>query len=279
MKGFMKDDKFHPIRDTKGVRKSRDQSAKTVGIKIERKARTVSSYKLPVVNFSRNYWGFETDDDGKIMKLRLGNWVDAGWHWDGDEDDILGYLIRINHSKVRDEFIESMEEAGADYMKLKPLLIKKVEDGSWLYEMTGDNNRWHFHGDIDEGAMVNEEFDYFKEESIYSDEELEKISDEMWNQSYTYEFEDFQEDYGDEIKKEMKEMIKTSDSYKEFFEKMNDENFQYNITENYVQGAQDKVRTAIHEAVEKLKKSGEIHTDRKEKTENEIAKGSQKRLS
>src|SRR3990172_9592273 len=32
MKCFMKDDQFHPIRDTKGVRKSRDQNTKVVGI-------------------------------------------------------------------------------------------------------------------------------------------------------------------------------------------------------------------------------------------------------
>jgi uncharacterized coiled-coil DUF342 family protein len=148
-----------------------------------------------------------------------------------------------------------------------------------LYEITGDNNRWHFHGDIDEGAMVNEEFDYYKEESIYSDEELEKISDEMWNQSYTYDFEDFKEDHGDKIKKEMREMIKTSDSYKTFFDKMNDETFTYQMTEDYVEGAQEKVRKAILDAIKKLKESGEIHTDRKEKTEKEISKGSQKRLS
>ena|SRR3972149_3138524 len=43
MKGFMKDDKFHPIRDTKGVRKSRDQSTKQEGIKIRKQRMTVSS--------------------------------------------------------------------------------------------------------------------------------------------------------------------------------------------------------------------------------------------
>ncbi len=38
MKGFTKDGKFHPITDYKGVRKSRDQSTKTKGVKF-RKAR------------------------------------------------------------------------------------------------------------------------------------------------------------------------------------------------------------------------------------------------
>ena len=33
MKGFTKDNKFHPITDYKGVRKSRDQTTKTEGIR------------------------------------------------------------------------------------------------------------------------------------------------------------------------------------------------------------------------------------------------------
>lgn len=41
MKGFTKDGKFHPITDYKGVRKSRDQSTKTEGVKI-RKDRDVT---------------------------------------------------------------------------------------------------------------------------------------------------------------------------------------------------------------------------------------------
>ncbi len=42
MKGHMQDGKFHPHTDyKKGVRKSRDQSTKSVGIKLERKAREV----------------------------------------------------------------------------------------------------------------------------------------------------------------------------------------------------------------------------------------------
>ena len=40
MKGFTKDDKFHPIRDVKGVRKSRDSNAKTVGVNRDQSAKT-----------------------------------------------------------------------------------------------------------------------------------------------------------------------------------------------------------------------------------------------
>ena len=261
MKGFIKDDKFHPIRDTKGVRKSRDQSAKTIGVKIERKARTVSSSKLPDVSLSRNYWGFETNEDGEITKLRLGNWVDAGWHWDGDEDDIVGYLVRINKSQVRDEFIETMEKNDLDYMKLKPLLLKKVENGTWLYEISGDNVRWHFKDDIDEGAMSDDQLKFSieqEEETEFTDDEKNLIGRELWDFDTNYEFEDFERDYGDRIKKEMKEMIRDSNTYEEFFEKMDDEKFTYQINEDYILSAEDKIRDGLFKAIEKLRKEGRI---------------------
>lgn len=52
MKGFKdSSNKFHPITDSKkGVRKSRDQSAKSQGVKLERKARDHTSY-CPVCKY------------------------------------------------------------------------------------------------------------------------------------------------------------------------------------------------------------------------------------
>lgn len=287
MKGFKdSSNKFHPITDyKKGVRKSRDQSAKTQGVKITRNARVITGSKLKDVSISEHNWGFETSG-GKISKLRLGNWSDAGWHWDGDEDDIIGYLVRVNRSEIDKEFIESMEPLGITFNKLKPLLLSKIKSGSWLYEITGDNTRWHFHQDIDEGAMVNEELKGLEENSDYTEKELEKISDELWNISYSYDFEEFEEDYGEGLKKEVRDMIKDSNTYKEFFEKMNDEDFTYQINENYVLGAEEKVRDAVFEAVEKLKKEGKISVTKKEelemkaeRTEEQIASGGQQRLS
>lgn len=51
MKGF-KDSKgkFHPITEYKGVRKSRDQSVKSTGIKIERKARDLNEIDMQIRN-------------------------------------------------------------------------------------------------------------------------------------------------------------------------------------------------------------------------------------
>ncbi len=49
MKGFKdSNNKFHPITSSKGVRKSRDQSAKTLGVKVERKARDLSEIDMQI---------------------------------------------------------------------------------------------------------------------------------------------------------------------------------------------------------------------------------------
>ena len=64
MKGFTKDGKFHPITDyKKGVRKLRDQSTKSEGVKIERKKRN-HSFKIGDVV---EYWD---DEKGKITYIR-----------------------------------------------------------------------------------------------------------------------------------------------------------------------------------------------------------------
>lgn len=280
MKGFMKDDQFHPItQHRRGTSKHRDQSAKRQGVKIIRKARTVTKSKLPPdVYFTEHYWGFETDSDGKISKLRLGNWVDAGWNWNGDEEDLLGYLVRVNHSQIRGEFLEKMNEAGITFNEMKPLLEKLVTKGSWLYEISGDNSRWKFHQDIDSGAVYMEELEYIKEQEDYSEEDWEKIGDEVWNHNTTYEFEDFEDQFGDRITKEVKDMIKDSNSFEGFFERLDNEDFQYQITEDYVLSAEGKVKDAIYESIAELKKKGEIKTSRKEKTDREIAEGKQEKL-
>lgn len=286
MKGFKdSNNKFHPITQSKGVRKSRDQSAKTQGVKITRKARVKAN--LPDVDISEENWGFQTMG-GKILSnngLRLGNWTTAGWHWDGDENDIIGYLIRINKSEMDKVFIEGMEGLGITFKKLKPLLLSKVKSGTWLYEISGDNTRWHFHDDIDEGAMVNEELEGLEEHSDYTKEDLEKIGDELWNISYSYDFEEFEKDWGEGLMKEVTDMIKDSNTYDEFFEKMNEEDFTYQINENYVSGAEEKVRDAVFEAVEKLKKEGKISVTKAEeiemkaeRTQVQISQGKQARL-
>jgi len=267
-KGFTdKNGKFRPTGNKR--KSSREKSIETKGMKIND------------VDLSEENWGFETEG-GKITKLRLGNWTTAGWHWDGDESDIIGFLVRMKNSGVTDEFLEKMRDEGINFTKLKPLLLSKVADGTWLYELSGDNNRWHFHQDVDEGSEISEELDYYKEERGMSDEDIETINEELWNVNLTYEFEDFERDNGEWIKKEMNEMIKDSDTFEQFFEKIDDLDF----SEQYFEGVRNKISEGLSETIEKLKKEGKIEVSkgeelefRSEKTEEDIEKGLQARIA
>ena len=121
MKGFKdKNKKFHPITETKGVRKSRDQSMKTQGVKI-RKKRTVNLRKLPnVVSRSDNH-SFEIDD-GQIH-FRLD---DFGWYWSGDEEQINGFMARMVRTEIWSGFVKDLEDAGVTVDMLKPILLKSI---------------------------------------------------------------------------------------------------------------------------------------------------------
>ncbi len=95
MKGFKdSNNKFHPITQSKGVRKSRDQQVKTQGIKVERKARDRSETRTYKV------WSFENAPP-EVMTNILDKWQNKYAHefgedgWYADNDGIL-YDTRVN---------------------------------------------------------------------------------------------------------------------------------------------------------------------------------------
>jgi len=80
MKGFTKDDKFHPIRDTKGVRKSRDQTKKTEGVKIKRKA-------FPMMTDKQIMKEFEPPETGGVCECKH-----CGNYYQDDPDVLIEHL-------------------------------------------------------------------------------------------------------------------------------------------------------------------------------------------
>lgn len=106
MKGFTKDHKFIPITDyqKKGVRKSRDQSTKTEGIKIERKAREW----MDIDNYNPNFMRFmnrvDKTGEGDLRELifeRIGEpYVDTGGGYNLHEkknfDNIIDYNLEFD---------------------------------------------------------------------------------------------------------------------------------------------------------------------------------------
>ncbi len=131
------------------------------------------------VDIGHHYYSFKADGDE--MKLSLGNFTDAGWYWDGDEMDLAGFLIRMQSSKVRDNFIEGMKEAGITVEQIREMLIRSIQSNNGLYEISGDNRKWRF-GDDDE-YLIEEEINYYAEENDLSDKEKEELEEFFWRHS------------------------------------------------------------------------------------------------
>lgn len=89
-------------------------------------------------------WTLEIED-GKL-KYSLGNLSDAGWFWNGTEDDnmFLLFLYRLKHSKINPK--EREEIFGFDNIDEYYRKAKASENELWelAYAVTGDNVVWNF---------------------------------------------------------------------------------------------------------------------------------------
>jgi len=177
------------------------------------------------VSISEHNWTFEKH--GNKLKLSLGNLSDAGWFWNGDETDLNGFLIRLNSSKVRDEFLAEMEKNKITFESLKPLLLKAIEKGDGIYELSGDNLLWKFGEGLASGRP---DADYIKErfEELVADGTLRETQKQMFEDetinNFSFTFEDFEKtDYAKDIKESMQKMAKSSKSFKEYFNQLEDD--------------------------------------------------------
>ena len=164
-------------------------------------------------DISEHYWGLELID-GEI-RLRLGNWTDAGWYWSGEEDQFAGYLIRLAGSRIdRDEIISILERNGVDFEDFKEIILESARSGDGIYMITGDNAKWHF------GQDGEREYDIIrydlKEYHELSDKDIEEFEDYYWThmESNSTDFDSFEEsEYYDDLKGEIVSAVENADSW------------------------------------------------------------------
>ena len=132
MKGFKDSSgKFHPMTDSKGVRKSRDQSAKTQGVKIERKKKEgVLGKDFHIYRI----WSFESDegnsDRREIAHVKAKNVEEAtefvkkqfviakhrnDLNEDGDDNSTYiskSFAYNENGEELTQKEIDKLEESG-----------------------------------------------------------------------------------------------------------------------------------------------------------------------
>lgn len=182
-------------------------------------------------------------------KFTLGNWTDAGWHWDGKTADALGFLIRIANSKIDEDFIKDAEESKLTLKEMKPVLKKALSKYDGLYELSGDNNVWHFGNSFDEIIYEPDEVKAYVEAG-YSEETAKEIVEEKLS-NVDIDYDKFKKQYKEVYKKEMDEILKSSNSFKDLFAKLNEERFEVSWIENVQSFATDQYIEAPAKALQK----------------------------
>jgi len=217
--------------------------------------REVKIPKLDNISIQEHNWGMEYLGNGH-WELRLGNLSDAGWYWTGDENDMLGFLIRINNDKrYWPEFLEAMKRYGISFDDLKTILLKNLKHNDGLYEISGDNSTW-------EGYELDDDFTMELHDAMLDDERINELTDEqkddLEDMVYDYvntSYENFEKEYGDEYKKLMKKAIDNSNSFNRFNEEL-DSVFE-EINEMYRQFISDEVYNGLEKAINEFKNKGE----------------------
>jgi len=107
------------------------------------------------------YYGLRYFEDG-TYDGHLGNWTDAGWHWDLNSGDhtFLLYLWRLAHSQVADEFYNDALKHKDDINKiLQEEALHEESLKELAYGLAGDNECLHF-GECAAFDMIPEELEY-----------------------------------------------------------------------------------------------------------------------
>jgi hypothetical protein len=186
------------------------------------------------VNIQEHNFSWE-EENGKV-KVSLGNMSDAGWYWNGTDKEFIGFLHRLENSEVKDEFLEEAKGINFD-KKVKPYLYKSAKTKDGLYEMSGDNVRWHF------GQDLMDSYDLKEEEGLTEEQEKE-----FWVQFNGLTYEKFQRKYGKQYQQDIDKAISESHSFKEFMDKTNE------LKEEYNEYADEETMNEVRETINKIGK-------------------------
>ena len=193
------------------------------------------------------YWGIKFDPNGKVnhvFELDLGNLSDAGWYWDGGESDLILFLSRINQNKeVRKEFLEQINEIGLKPKDIEDYLHDAIVEEDSLYALSGDNAIWK-HSD-DPRIDVYYEITETSVKYDLTDEQKEKLEEKFFDTLGGINYSDFNKEYGDDLRKELKNKILESDSFEDLLIELKD------IQETARENTDELIRNQEYEAYSK----------------------------
>ena len=213
MKGFTKDGKFHPIKPYNKVRKSRDQKAKTQGIRKQRLPQ--QEHVIPDLRKTKSYWQVvlenPREESGTTTHIvELGKMA--------NKDDVINALMRMQKDghfmyfpqDLQPPYLHTIERLKRDPNQLPKEVVKgAMEDlggtdvevesynPKWkLYEVYVDEDRYYFFPDEDSAVAFGrqtirdtateyipdkgtEKYDEYK--NLDGEELVEKIIEEQSN--------------------------------------------------------------------------------------------------
>lgn len=230
------------------VTRSRLSRAGKGAKKTSRLKRTVPKYiekfkGQTITTGSHHDWSVTEDGHND---LRLGNSTTEGWIWNGGDEDMVGFLVRIGESKITQEFLNDVE-GKVDFNDVKPILKENIKKNDGLYELSGDNVIWHFgEWEIDSDAEKQE----LIENDGLSEKNAEAVIDKSWSY-YSPDFDDFEKQYGEEYREGMMSKLENSNSFQGFIE--NVDGFKQEMTESMASYHDGKFSEAVAEAIKQLK--------------------------
>jgi len=218
----------------------------------EREVKVPKFDKFNNVDIQEHNWGMKYLGNGH-WELRLGNLSDAGWYWTGNENDMLGFLIRIGIAKVPSkEFLEEMKRYGISFDDLKNILLKDLKHNDGLYELSGVNRIWKF-GDIDDilDDEIDSDLDGLEEFEGLSDDQKEELREKAFEYA-EINIDDFEKEYEDDYKNLMKKAIENTHLFNEFFNDIS--SYSESIIENFNEYISEQAYEALDKALNELKK-------------------------
>ena len=220
---------------------SRRHSLQAKGIK--------TGHLVQPISYNAKYWSMDRDEKGKY-KLTLGNLSDAGWFWDGDKEQLAGFMVRMYSSQVKDQFINTMKADKVDFESFKPDLLKSAAKGDGIYQLTGDNAKWHFGEDAEE--LESEEYELKSDETL-TEAQRERIEELVYDEEYKgTDYDEFNKSrFYKNAKDILSDFIEASHGWDEFFSKMDDAKTM--ADESSIEFSNEEARDTVRRAMQKFK--------------------------
>ncbi len=197
-----------------------------------------------------NYYTLERNKIGKY-KLTLGNWTNAGWHWNGDNNDLFGFLVRVRDSIVSNDFLKELVEQGLTLNNFRKAIERSIKTCNGLYELSGDNVNWHFGQGYDPSVRMDEEV---SEENLTEKQQKDFSENYFWihaNAGYC-DYEKFELECRDEYIKDALTALKDSRDFEELFDEIGELSESYD--EKYREYADELFFDEYYQLIGKYKK-------------------------